>query len=85
VFHGDLEDGFERPRTADAWRPATKVMRITNIGHGPTTASSPSSPAGTICARSLASSARGALRYGAFPVDEQASIKRLFDGEFRSA
>ena len=28
---------------------------------------------------------RGALRYGAFPVDEQASIKRLFDGEFRSA
>jgi hypothetical protein len=60
-------------------------MRITNIGHGPTTASSPSSPAGTICARSLASSARGALRYGAFPVDEQASIKRLFDGEFRSA
>ena len=42
-------------------------------------------PAGTICARSLASSARGALRYGAFPVDEQASIKRLFDGEFRSA
>jgi len=42
-------------------------------------------PAGTICARSLASSARGALRDGAFPVDEQPSIKRLFDGEFRSA
>jgi len=64
LFYVDLDDALEQPRKADSRRPAIWVMRIASLRLRSDGGMIALSPAGTTCARSLALSARGALRYG---------------------